>query len=114
MDIIGVLDFLKFKIQTWGNTNIYSYDGKIFNNNIIIVIGSNSIEEVMSIIIFVFISRLVEKDPVLLKIVPKFDSISELEGFLEEELKTNIKEGYPNDPQLEQDLKHHLENLLKN
>lgn len=113
MDIIGVLDFLKFKIQIWGNTNIYSYEGALFNNNIIIVIGSHSIEEAIIITIFVYLSRLAEKDPKLLENAPDFETSSELEGFLKEEIEKNIKVGYPNNPQLEQELKHHLEKLLE-
>ena len=27
LDILGVLDFLKFKIKKWGNDNIFSYSG---------------------------------------------------------------------------------------
>ncbi|TFG17354.1 MAG: hypothetical protein EU531_03605 [Promethearchaeota archaeon] len=114
MDIIGVLDFLKFKIQSWGNTNVYSYEGRLFNNNIIMVIGSNSIEEVMDIVIFVYLSRLAEKDPKLLRNTPDFENSNELETFLKEEIEKNIKKGYPHNHKLEQDLKHHLESLLKN
>ena len=45
LDILGVLDFLKYKIKKWGNTNIFSYRGILFNDDMILVIGSNTIEE---------------------------------------------------------------------
>jgi len=113
MDIIGVLDFLKFKIQHWGNNNIYSYEGRLFNHNIIIVIGSNSIKEAINITIFVYLSRLTEKDPVLMKSTPDFEIISELEKYLKDELEKNIKKGYPNNSQLEHELQHHLKKLIE-
>ena len=113
LDIIGVLDFLKFKIQSWRNTNIYSYQGALFDNNIIIVIGSNNVEEAIIITIFVYLSRLAEKDPKLLKNALNFESTSELEDLLKEEFEKKFNEGYPNNPQLEQKLKLHLEKLLE-
>lgn len=113
MDIIGVLDFLKFKIQNWANTNIFSYEGSLFDNNIIIVIGSNNINEAIVIIIFVYLTRLAENDLILMNNIPNFESVNELERALIEDLKKNIKEGYPRNRQLEQELRHHLEVLLK-
>ena len=113
LDIIGVLDFLKFKIQSWRNTNIYSYEGILFDNNIIIVVGSSNVHEAIMIIIFVYISRLAEKDPKLLRNTPDFENSIELETFLEEEIEKNIKKGYPNNPHLEQELELHLKKLLE-
>lgn len=112
LDIIGVLDFLKFKIQGWGSTNIYSYRGILFKGNIIMVIGSNTIEEAMTIIIFVYLSRLREKDPSLVESTPEFNSSRELEEFLKKELELKIEKGYPSNPLLEQELKNHLNTLL--
>lgn len=112
MDIIGVLDFLKYKILAWGNTNIYSYQGVLFKNNIIIVVGSENVEEAISIVISVYISRLAQRDPALLDSTPYFQNSSELEDFLTQELKENIKEGYPSNSQLEKELQLHLKKLF--
>jgi hypothetical protein len=112
LDIIGVLDFLKFKIQDWGNTNIYSYRGILFNENIVMVVGSNTIEAAINIIIFVYLSRLGKKDPLLVKSTPEFNSSRELEEFLKNELELKIAKGYPENPFLELELKNHLNKLL--
>lgn len=112
LDIIGVLDFLKFKIKGWGNMNIYSYRGFLFNENIIMVVGSNTVEEAINIIIFVYLSRLGKKDPILVESTPDFNSSRDLEEFLKNELELKIEKGYPNNPLLEQKLKDHLNALL--
>ncbi|GAJ12743.1 unnamed protein product, partial [marine sediment metagenome] len=44
-EILGVLDFLKYKLEKWGNTNIFSYLGSLFGKNTILVIGSSNSEE---------------------------------------------------------------------
>jgi hypothetical protein len=112
LDIIGVLDFLKYKIQNWDNTNIYSYEGKLFDCNIIIIVGSKNIDEVITIGIFVYLSRLIAEDPKILKNLPIFKKISSIEKFLKNELELRIVKGYPDNPLLEQELKDHLNKLL--
>jgi hypothetical protein len=113
LDIIGVLDLLKYKIKNWGNTNIYSYEGSLFDCNIIIIVGSKSIDEAITISIFVYLSRLIAEDPKILKNIPIFENIGSIESILKKEFELNLKKGYPNNPHLEKELKLHLEKLLK-
>ena len=61
LDILGVLDFLKYKVKKWGNTNIFSYRGKLFNEDIILVIGSNTLKEAKDIVVFIFLNEIVDK-----------------------------------------------------
>ncbi len=104
LDIIGVLDFLKFKIQKWGNTNIFSYEGILFNQNKIIVLGSRNVNEAIIIIIFVFLTKIIENEKLVLQVAAHLNNQSSLESLLKKELETNIKRGCLNEPQLEKDL----------
>ena len=81
--------------------------------NIIIIIGSKTIDEAITISIFVYLSRLVVEDPKILKNIPTFESISSIENILKKEFELNMKKGYPNHPHLEKELKLYLEKLLK-
>ena len=112
LDIIGVLDFLKYKIKKWKRTSIYSYEGILFKRNIILIVGTPNIDEAIEIIIFVYLSKVKEKDPRILIKDTDFDNESAFEAFLNKEFELNLKEGYPNNPQLEKELKIHLERLL--
>ncbi|MHA1763349.1 MAG: hypothetical protein ACTSYC_06265, partial [Promethearchaeota archaeon] len=60
LDILGVLDVLKYKIQEWNNTNIFSYKGVLFEHQPILVIGSDTIDEAGKITILVYITRIIE------------------------------------------------------
>ena len=112
LDIIGVLEFLKYKIQKWGNTNIFTYEGVLFSHNKIIVIGSRNVDEAITIIIFVYLTKIIENEELVLHLAAHLNNQSSLESLLKKELETNIKRGYPNEPQLEKELKNHIKNLL--
>ncbi|MHA2008212.1 MAG: hypothetical protein ACXABO_13405 [Promethearchaeota archaeon] len=112
-EIIGVLDFLKYKIENWGNTNIFSYYGRFFNENTILVIGSSNSEEATNIIKHIYLSHIiknVEEVDTLIETVPNF---GDLENFLTDEISENIKNGHPSDPKLEMELVDHIKKLLK-
>lgn len=112
LDIIGVLDFLKYKIKKWGNVNIFTYQGQLFEDNIIFVIGSNNIEEAKDIIIFIFLNEILNKREELLEILDDFDPENDLEQYLSNEIFKTLVKGYPYDLNLESTLKKHLKDLL--
>jgi hypothetical protein len=112
-EILGVLDFLKYKLQKWGNTNIYSYLGSLFDNNSVIVVGSSKTEEAISIIKYVYLSQVI-KSVVQTKILrDKLDNVLDLEQYLSNEISKKVKVGYPTEPKLEIQLQNHIKMLLK-
>ncbi|MHA1689341.1 MAG: hypothetical protein ACTSUN_08405 [Promethearchaeota archaeon] len=91
LDILGVLDVLKYKIQEWNNTNIFSYKGVLFEHQPILVIGSDTIDEAGKITILVYITRIIEnKTDVSLSHVEKIKNSSSLKNFLEQYVKKKI------------------------
>jgi len=113
LDILGVLDFLKYKIKKWGNTNIFSYRGILFNEDIILVIGSNTIEEAKDIIVFIFLKEILDKKKDNINILDDLDSDNDLEQYLNNEILKNLEKGYPNDLNLEKTIINHIEKLMK-
>jgi len=111
-EILGVLNFLKDKIQKWGNTNIFSYMGELFERNTTLVIGSSNSEEAITIIKYVYLSQVIKKSNEILELEGKFKKIDEIEGFLNEEISKNIKLGYPPDPKLEVYLRNQIQKLI--
>ena len=112
LDILGVLDFLKDKIEKWGNNNIFSYIGVLFENTNTLVIGSSNREEATNIIKYVYLSQVIKSSDEIQKLEKKLVDINELEVFLNKEISRNIKVGYPTNPKLELDLKNHIKKLL--
>ncbi|MHA2280994.1 MAG: hypothetical protein ACXAC5_09090 [Promethearchaeota archaeon] len=112
LEIIGVLDFLKYKIENWGNSNIFSYFGELFNHHTILVIGSSDTGEAKNIIKFVYLSQIIKTGENIDKLVDKFENCRALEQYLNNEIMDKIKLGYPADPKLEKKLKNHLKTLL--
>ncbi|MFX0181037.1 MAG: hypothetical protein ACFE78_12675 [Candidatus Hodarchaeota archaeon] len=115
LDILGVLDFLKYKIKKWRNTNIFSYRGKLFNEYTILVIGSNTIEETKDIVVFIFLNDVLvkKKDIFKIGILDDWDSDNDLEQYLINETLKNLEKGYPYDPNLESEISNHIEKLMK-
>ena len=113
LEILGVLDFLKYKIESWGNTNLYSYVGNLFDGVTILVIGSTDSEEAISIIKFIYLSQLIKSEYEMDKLKNDLNNNDDLDLFLGSEISRNLKEGYPSQPKIEKQLKDHLESLLK-
>lgn len=113
LDILGVLGFLKYKIKKWGNTNIFSYRGSLFNEDIILVIGSNTIEEAKDIAVFIFLNEVLDKKKDIFNILDDLDSDNDLEQYLNNEFLKNLEKGYPNDLNLEKKIINHIEKLMK-
>ena len=113
LDIIGVLDFLKYKIKKWGNTNLFSYHGDLFNGSTILVVGARNLEEAISIMIYMFLTNVVDNEYEINNLIEKLGSSNDIEQYLRNDLSKNIKKGYPSNSDLEMELKNHLEGLIK-
>ncbi len=113
LEIIGVLDFLKYKIKKWGNTNLFSYYGDLFNGCTILVVGARNLEEAISIMIYMFLTNLVDNEYEINNLIEKLGSSNDIEQYLRNNISKNIKKGYPSNSDLEMELKNHLEGLIK-
>ena len=105
LEILGVLDFLKERIKKWDNTNIFSYNGILFSRGDTLVVGARNFEEAISIIIYMYLSNVVDNDDGINYLIEKLGTSSDLEIFLRSQISENIKEGYPANPDLELKLK---------
>lgn len=112
LEILGVLDFLKYKLEKWGNTNIFSYLGSLFGKNTILVIGSSNSEEAISIIKYVYLSQVIKNEEQIKNLIDELDNFLDLEQYLSNEISNKIKLGYPIEPKLEIQLKNHIKKLL--
>ena len=111
LEILGVLDFLKYKIENWGNTNIFSLKGSLFDKDTILVIGSNNPQEAISIIKYIYLSQIMKSKEDIENLSDM--TTDELDFFLSEEISNNLKIGYPSQPKIEEQLTNHLKNILK-
>ena len=109
LDIIGVLEFLKYKLKLWGNSNLFYYQGKLFLDDYILVVGSNFIQEAKDIIMFIFLKEILEKED--------FSSLEGLEknprDYLDKEISEGLIKGYPIDTNLEKEIMNHIKELIK-
>lgn len=112
LNILGVLDFLKYKIKKWRNTNIFTYQGKLFGESMILVVGSNNLEEAKDIALFIFLNEILNKKKDLYGVISDLNSDLNLEQYLNDEIFINLVIGFPKDPHLEKQLKNHLKILL--
>ena len=115
LDILGVLDFLKDKIQRWGNDSVFTYCADLFEDFNVITIGAENIEKAQELIISVFLSDLIknEDEGGLEVIFKNVNTFNEFEGWLKREISKGISNGYPPDPEEAKELKKHLETILK-
>jgi hypothetical protein len=115
LELLGVLDFLKDKIQRWGNDEIFTYSANLFKNFNIITIGAENIEKAEELIISVFLTDLIkDEDEGGLEVIFKNVNIfSEFEEWLQIEISKGLSNGYPPDPKKAKELKKHIETILK-
>lgn len=116
LDLLGVLDFLKDKIQRWGNNDMFAYCDNLFEGFNIITIGAENIEKAKELIISVFLSDLIknEDEGGLDVIFKNVNTFNEFEEWLKIEISKGISNGYLPDPEKAKELKKHLETILKN
>lgn len=112
-EISGVLDFLKFKIKKWGNTNIFSYSGNLFTGSTALVIGARNFEEAESIMKYMFLSNTVDNEYKIDELIDKLKSSNNLEKYLNDEISEYIEKGFPNNREMELELRNHLEKMIK-
>ncbi len=114
LELLGVLDFLKDKIQRWGNNDIFTYSSNLFEGFNVITIGAKNIEKAKELIISVFLSDLIknEDEGGLEVIFKNVNTFNEFEEWLKNEISKGISDGYPPDPEEAKELKKHLETIL--
>ena len=114
LEILGVLDFLKDRIKKWGNTNLFSYHGSLFSRSTVLVVGARDLEEAISIMIYMFLSNIVDNEYEFNGLIEKVGYSTDIEQFLRNKISENIKKGYPTNPDLEVKLGNHLDGIIKN
>lgn len=114
LEILGVLDFLKDKMKKWGNTNLFSYHGRLFSEGDVLVVGARNLEEAISIIIYMYLTNIVDNEVGMNYLSEKLGLLSDLEFFLRSEISKNTEKDYPSNPDLELKLRNHLENIISN
>ena len=113
-EIIGVLDFLKYKIEKWNNTNIFSYSGNLFGEETVIVIGAANLKDSVNMITYIFLKEFLANNLQINFSETKLRNSKDIELYLNNEFSDNTKEGLPNYPNLEIEIRKHLEMILKN
>jgi hypothetical protein len=113
-EIIGVLDFLKYKIEKWNNTNIFSYSGNLFGEETVIVIGAVNLKDSVNMITYIFLKEFLANNLQINFSETKLRNSKDIELYLNNEFSDNTKEGLPNYPNLEIEIRKHLEMILKN
>jgi len=112
LEILGVLDFLKDRLKKWGNTNLFSYQGNLFRKGPVLVVGARHLEEAISIIIYMYLSNIVDNEHGIDNLIEKLGSSSDLEEFLRNQISKNLEKGYPNNPDLESKLRDHIDDIM--
>lgn len=114
LELLGVLDFLKDKIQKWGNDDIFTYSAELFEDFNVITIGAKNIEKAKELIISVFLSDLIknEDEGGLDVIFKNVNTFNQFEEWLQNEISKGISNGYPPNPEEAKELKKHLEIIL--
>jgi hypothetical protein len=113
LEILGVLDFLKDKLLKWGSTNFFSYHGDLFSKGDILVVGARDFEEALSIVIYMYLSNVVDNEDGINYLIEKLGS-NELELFLRNQISDNIEEGYSKNPELELKLRDYIDEIIYN
>ncbi len=109
-EILGVLDFLKYKFKKWQRTSIFSYNGDLFSGVNILIVGTENIDEARKILHFVYFKELIGSEDQLLEL--KVHSVEQLDLYLEKEFIKNLKVGYPANKELEKEIQTHLISLI--
>jgi len=96
------------KIKRWGNSNIFTYSGQLFDNFKLIVIGANSIEQAQDLIIFVYLSEVLAQKAKIF-----FNNTEKVEEVIKKEIIEGLLKGFPFSKSVEKDLQDHIEKIIK-
>lgn len=109
LELLKVLNLIKDKLQKWGNTNIYTYSGKAFKKSKIIVIGTDSLDHALDLIMLVFLTEISKTNDLEPLSVHK----EKFEEYYKSEFRSKIDIGYPWDIMIETTIKNHIDKILK-
>ncbi len=112
LEIFGILDLLKDKIKKWGNNNFFSYKGNLFKKGLVLVVGARNTEEAISIIIYMYLSNVVDNILGIDNLIERMGSSSDLEDFLRQNISKNLDKGYPDNHDLELELRDHIDDII--
>ncbi len=112
LEVVSVLNFLKYKIKKWGLSTIFSYKGMLFDFDTIIVIGAKNVDQALKIIASVYLEKLIEfKSEASWNEWEEKMQIFSIDS-VREEISSNIKTGIPDNIEIELNLQSHLEEIL--
>ncbi|MFW9948914.1 MAG: hypothetical protein ACFFKA_02160, partial [Candidatus Thorarchaeota archaeon] len=60
LELLKVLNLIKDRLQKWGNTNIFTYLGNLFKTRKVIVIGAESINHAVELVILVYLTQILK------------------------------------------------------
>ena len=109
LELLKVLNLIKDKLQKWGNTNIFTYSGNAFKKSKIIVIGADSLDHALDLIMLVFLTEISKTN----SFEPLLSHKGKFEAYYKSEFKSNIEIGYPWDIMIENTIKSHIDKILK-
>jgi hypothetical protein len=113
LEVIGVLNFLKFKFKKWRTKTIFTYLGKFFDENIVIVIGARNYQDAHNIMISVYLSEILKKPNKIYSILEMVQAENDLELYIKSEVSENLKTGYPPEKEIEIQIIKHLEKIIE-
>jgi hypothetical protein len=113
LDILGVLDVLKYKIKKWNNANIFSYSGIFFKGYNVIIIGSSDMLEATQIIMTIFFKKFTSDGEYVQDLISKAKYREDLEKIIKNLILSDIERGFPHDMEVEKKISHHLEKILE-
>jgi hypothetical protein len=107
LELKKVLNVIKDKIKRWGNSNIFTYSGILFENFKLIIIGAKLIEQAQDLIIFVYLSEVLANKAKLIS-----NNIEDIEEIIKNEIKKGLVKGFPFSESVENELKEHIEKII--
>jgi len=109
LELLKVLNLIRDKLQKWGNTNIFTYSGNAFKKSKIIVIGADSLDHVLDLIMLVFLTEISKTNDFEPLLIHK----EKFREYYESEFGSKIDIGCPWDITLENTIKNHIDKILK-
>ena len=109
LELLKVLNLIRDKLQKWGNTNIFTYSGNAFKKKKIIVIGADTLDHALDLIMLVFLTEISKTNTFEPLLIHK----EKFEEYYKTEFRSKIDIGCPWDRTLENTIKNHIDKILK-